>query len=184
MAAAGFYHKPAASTDYVTCFHCDLQLDGWSDDDKPFLEHAKRSKDCSWVKKVCPEPSVLTPIEKPAPKQPESPPATPPPTYSCRRCHEAFPTNNQLHRHIRSTRHFDQSSSAKSTPPATPVLPSSPLKTPPAQKPASQQRPRYYKEPMGHREGSQYYNTASMYGAGAWNGQYQEARQPSRPPAS
>ncbi|KAI9706219.1 MAG: hypothetical protein M1812_008246 [Candelaria pacifica] len=166
MAAAGFYHKPTASSDYVACFHCNLQLDGWSNDDKPFVEHAKSSPECPWIRKVAPA------IKKPAPEQPE----THPPSFPCRRCHEDFASNNQLHRHIRNSRHFDRSpskSTASLSPPATPpngfstASPRLLQSYRPPQKPALQQRPythyqqsrqpRYvHDKPIGYSGGTQY----------------------------
>ncbi|KAI9708845.1 MAG: hypothetical protein M1812_007865 [Candelaria pacifica] len=74
MAAAGFYHKPTVSNDRVACFHCNLQLHGWLNDDNPFLYHAFGSKNCSWAKKVYPDSATLPTYEKPASKQPQSPP--------------------------------------------------------------------------------------------------------------
>lgn len=35
--------------DYTTCFFCDEILCQWDDDDEPWTEHAKWSKNCSYV---------------------------------------------------------------------------------------------------------------------------------------
>ena len=159
----------------------------------------------------------IKPCEKPPPAQLKSPPTAPPPpmtlaisppTYNCRRCHEVFPTNIQLHRHIRSSRHSDRSASAKNAPPATtilpPRLPATPLartmtsssvtlpirKPSPARKSALQQQRLYtrYNKPMGSRGGSQYFEKGyRTHGAGNWKERgYSEPsrRSPlSRPPA-
>ncbi|KAI9719322.1 MAG: hypothetical protein M1812_003652 [Candelaria pacifica] len=200
MAAAGFYHEPTASIDYVTCFHCDLQLDGWSNDDKPFIEHTKRSPECLWIRKVAPS---LDTSEKPASKQPESTPP-PPPSFPCRRCNEAFPSNNQLHRHIRSSRHFDRAPPSPSshqkpaiqqpylpaTPPATstrkpaspqPNLPLSPLKTPPSNgfTAASPRLPP--RKPASQQRPYTHYDKPMGHSNGT---QCQRSGQPLRPPAA
>lgn len=37
-------------TDFVTCFFCNVRLSMWEDGDEPWIEHAKWSKTCAFVK--------------------------------------------------------------------------------------------------------------------------------------
>jgi hypothetical protein len=53
MIEAGWCYDPAPATstedeeqDGVTCFYCNLSLDGWEPKDDPFEEHTRRSPDC------------------------------------------------------------------------------------------------------------------------------------------
>ena len=53
MVEAGWCFDPAPSGeeedgDGVTCFHCNLSLDGWEPKDDPFQEHRKRSPKCTF----------------------------------------------------------------------------------------------------------------------------------------
>ncbi|KAJ9620227.1 hypothetical protein H2203_007992 [Taxawa tesnikishii (nom. ined.)] len=47
MIEAGWSYDPGPEAeDGVTCFYCNLSLDGWEPKDNPMDEHAKRSPDC------------------------------------------------------------------------------------------------------------------------------------------
>lgn len=48
LAEAGFFYT--GNNDIVRCFHCDLGLKNWKSDDIPFIEHARHSKKCRFVK--------------------------------------------------------------------------------------------------------------------------------------
>jgi hypothetical protein len=58
MAEAGWIYDPAPAdaadvgedeeADGVTCFYCDLSLDGWEPKDDPKAEHQRRSPDCAF----------------------------------------------------------------------------------------------------------------------------------------
>ncbi|XP_014771330.1 baculoviral IAP repeat-containing protein 5 [Octopus bimaculoides] len=51
MAAAGFYHcGTEKEPDYVRCFVCQKELDGWEPEDDPWVEHKNHSKDCKFLK--------------------------------------------------------------------------------------------------------------------------------------
>ncbi|GAB1598629.1 hypothetical protein Ahia01_000140100 [Argonauta hians] len=51
MAAAGFYYCGSdKDPDYVRCFACQKELDGWEPQDDPWLEHKSHSKNCKFVK--------------------------------------------------------------------------------------------------------------------------------------
>ncbi|RWS27305.1 survivin-like protein [Leptotrombidium deliense] len=51
MAKAGFYHcNEGEHSDHVRCFCCFKELDNWSEDDQPFKEHIKHSKECAFAK--------------------------------------------------------------------------------------------------------------------------------------
>lgn len=56
LAEAGFYyigskHEP----DAVQCFLCGKSLDGWEEEDDPWLEHKKHSSECKFAKLGKPE---------------------------------------------------------------------------------------------------------------------------------
>lgn len=62
LAKAGFYYKPTVSDpDNVVCFHCQISLDGWEEDDDPATEHLKLSEHCGWAINVCIEQRVEDP---------------------------------------------------------------------------------------------------------------------------
>lgn len=50
MVEAGwtFDPSPDAEPDGVTCFYCNLSLDGWEPKDDPFKEHERRSPECAF----------------------------------------------------------------------------------------------------------------------------------------
>ena len=56
MIEAGWCYDPAAASshdeeeeqDGVTCFYCNLSLDGWEPKDDPLKEHTRRSPDCAF----------------------------------------------------------------------------------------------------------------------------------------
>ena len=51
MAQAGFFSKPLpGSQDNAACFACGKNLDGWSETDSPYNEHARHSKECELVR--------------------------------------------------------------------------------------------------------------------------------------
>lgn len=51
MADAGFYHcGNDKEPDYVQCFVCQKELDGWEPNDDPVKEHKQHSKDCKFLK--------------------------------------------------------------------------------------------------------------------------------------
>ncbi|KAF2343989.1 BIR repeat, partial [Trinorchestia longiramus] len=50
MAAAGFHFKGSkAEPDLACCFVCFKELDGWEEDDDPWIEHSRRG-DCDFIK--------------------------------------------------------------------------------------------------------------------------------------
>ncbi|KAK2739668.1 hypothetical protein FQN57_006502 [Myotisia sp. PD_48] len=50
LAHAGFFYAPTtASPDNATCFLCGFSLDGWEEDDDPFIEHLRHSSGCGWA---------------------------------------------------------------------------------------------------------------------------------------
>ena len=50
LAKAGFFYTgKRAKDDYVRCFVCFKELVGWNENDDPFDEHRKHSKDCEFV---------------------------------------------------------------------------------------------------------------------------------------
>jgi hypothetical protein len=54
LSDAGFYYDPeSGSEDRVTCFTCGWAGANWEEEDDPFVEHAKRGKDCSWAAATC-----------------------------------------------------------------------------------------------------------------------------------
>ncbi|KAK4897197.1 hypothetical protein LTR27_005090 [Elasticomyces elasticus] len=47
MAEAGWCHDPSPEDeDGVTCFYCDVSLDGWEPKDDPWVEHERRTPGC------------------------------------------------------------------------------------------------------------------------------------------
>lgn len=51
MAKAGFYHcNIDGEIDSVRCFVCFCCLDGWEQNDNPFVEHLKNANDCIFAK--------------------------------------------------------------------------------------------------------------------------------------
>ena len=51
MAQAGFFSKPLpGSQDNTACFACGKNLDGWSETDSPYNEHARHSRECELVR--------------------------------------------------------------------------------------------------------------------------------------
>ena len=47
MAAAGFYqHSPVS--DAVSCFCCEVRMEGWNEQSDPIAEHQRASPSCSW----------------------------------------------------------------------------------------------------------------------------------------
>ncbi|XP_052090054.1 baculoviral IAP repeat-containing protein 2-like isoform X2 [Mytilus californianus] len=48
MAEAGFYYT--GSNDHVRCFHCGIGLQNWDSEDNPFVEHARWSQECQFLK--------------------------------------------------------------------------------------------------------------------------------------
>ena len=49
MIEAGWAFDPSPDTeDGVTCFYCDLSLDGWEPKDDPLVEHRRRGPDCAF----------------------------------------------------------------------------------------------------------------------------------------
>lgn len=51
MAEAGFFVvEPDKLSDYVECFICGKQLDGWEDTDNPWDEHEKHQVTCPYIK--------------------------------------------------------------------------------------------------------------------------------------
>jgi hypothetical protein len=50
LAQAGFFYSPSPlSLDIVTCYLCEICLDGWKDGDDPIVEHLVHSLDCGWA---------------------------------------------------------------------------------------------------------------------------------------
>ena len=47
MAAAGFYQEMAGA-DTVSCFCCDVSMDGWHQQSDPIAEHHRASPTCTW----------------------------------------------------------------------------------------------------------------------------------------
>lgn len=47
MAAAGFYQH-AGDSDAVSCFCCEVRMEGWHEQSDPFEEHTRASPTCSW----------------------------------------------------------------------------------------------------------------------------------------
>lgn len=53
MVDAGWIFDPSPETeDGVTCFYCNLSLDGWEPKDDPFEEHRRRSPECAFFSLV------------------------------------------------------------------------------------------------------------------------------------
>lgn len=51
MAEAGFYWKGTPTEpDTAACFLCGKVLDGWEEDDDPWMEHRKHAPQCAFVK--------------------------------------------------------------------------------------------------------------------------------------
>ncbi|XP_071135937.1 death-associated inhibitor of apoptosis 1-like isoform X2 [Mytilus edulis] len=48
MAEAGFYYT--GNNDHVRCFHCGIGLQNWDSEDNPFVEHARWSAECQFLK--------------------------------------------------------------------------------------------------------------------------------------
>ncbi|XP_052090055.1 putative inhibitor of apoptosis [Mytilus californianus] len=48
MAEAGFYYT--GNNDHVRCFHCGIGLQNWDSEDNPFVEHARWSQECQFLK--------------------------------------------------------------------------------------------------------------------------------------
>ncbi|KAK5710487.1 hypothetical protein LTR17_018843 [Elasticomyces elasticus] len=49
MAEAGWCHDPSPEDeDGVTCFYCDVSLDGWEPKDDPWVEHERRTPGCQF----------------------------------------------------------------------------------------------------------------------------------------
>ncbi|KAK4959103.1 hypothetical protein LTR10_003902 [Elasticomyces elasticus] len=49
MAEAGWCHDPSPEDeDGVTCFYCDVSLDGWEPKDDPWVEHERRTPGCRY----------------------------------------------------------------------------------------------------------------------------------------
>ncbi|KAK5732504.1 hypothetical protein LTR17_010443 [Elasticomyces elasticus] len=49
MAEAGWCHDPSPEDeDGVTCFYCDVSLDGWEPKDDPWVEHERRTPGCAF----------------------------------------------------------------------------------------------------------------------------------------
>lgn len=54
MAIAGFFHLAGnndVDSDAAECFFCAKQLDGWEEDDDPWLEHKKHAKYCKFAER-------------------------------------------------------------------------------------------------------------------------------------
>lgn len=48
MAMAGFYqHRPDA--DAVSCFNCNVAMQGWNEQSDPITEHKRAAPECSWI---------------------------------------------------------------------------------------------------------------------------------------
>lgn len=47
MAAAGFYSH-ASNSDAVSCFCCEVRLEGWNEQSDPITEHQRASPQCTW----------------------------------------------------------------------------------------------------------------------------------------
>ena len=47
MAGAGFF-QCSEDTDAVSCFTCDVTMDGWNEQVDPITEHRRASPTCSW----------------------------------------------------------------------------------------------------------------------------------------
>lgn len=48
MAEAGFYYT--GNNDHVRCFYCGIGLQNWDSEDNPFVEHARWSSECQYLK--------------------------------------------------------------------------------------------------------------------------------------
>ncbi|XP_025192151.1 putative inhibitor of apoptosis [Melanaphis sacchari] len=46
LCEAGFFYSGNGQTDFTTCYFCALTLSNWTDDDEPWINHAKWSKNC------------------------------------------------------------------------------------------------------------------------------------------
>uniref|UniRef100_A0A2H8TUU0 Apoptosis inhibitor IAP n=1 Tax=Melanaphis sacchari TaxID=742174 RepID=A0A2H8TUU0_9HEMI len=46
LCKAGFFYSGNGQTDFTTCYFCALTLSNWTDDDEPWINHAKWSKNC------------------------------------------------------------------------------------------------------------------------------------------
>ncbi|KAF2170024.1 hypothetical protein M409DRAFT_51796 [Zasmidium cellare ATCC 36951] len=70
LARAGFFYRPdQESTDNVTCFMCNVRLDGWEETDVPIQEHLAHTHGCPWATAVSvfrgedePEPEMRDPL--------------------------------------------------------------------------------------------------------------------------
>ncbi|KAI0873541.1 hypothetical protein GGS24DRAFT_384532 [Hypoxylon argillaceum] len=50
FARAGFYFAPTREfPDNTVCFLCDKNMEGWEEDDNPFVEHLRLSPRCGWA---------------------------------------------------------------------------------------------------------------------------------------
>ena len=47
MAGAGFYQH-RADTDAVSCFNCNVVMEGWNEQSDPITEHRRASPNCTW----------------------------------------------------------------------------------------------------------------------------------------
>ncbi|KAK4504132.1 hypothetical protein PRZ48_005047 [Zasmidium cellare] len=70
LARAGFFYRPdQESFDNVTCFLCNVRLDGWEETDVPIQEHLAHTRGCPWATAVSvfrgedePEPEMRDPL--------------------------------------------------------------------------------------------------------------------------
>ncbi|KAH3712508.1 baculoviral IAP repeat-containing protein 3-like isoform X2 [Dreissena polymorpha] len=49
LSAAGFFLVPNGGADATRCFHCGIGLRHWSQDDDPWVEHARFSPNCDFL---------------------------------------------------------------------------------------------------------------------------------------